>query len=108
MAGRELGGRRHQSFTLVIESSRMFELPPPDPAFEVSIASQGMSKGLRQTEDAQFLARGEVALGHAFVGLLWKNIDSTVASGEGQFYLGYRNRVASFDLTATAGRHWSW
>lgn len=83
----------------------MFELPPPDPSFEVSIASQGMSKGLRQTEDAQFLTRGEVALGHAFVGLMWKNIDSDVASGEAQFYIGYRGRLAGFDLTATAGRH---
>ena len=83
----------------------MFDLPPPDPSFEISIASQGMSKGLRQTEDAQFLARGEVALGHAFVGLMWKNIDSSVANGEGQFYLGYRNRLAGFDLSATAGRH---
>jgi uncharacterized protein (TIGR02001 family) len=83
----------------------MFELPPPDPAFEVGLASQGVSKGLRQTEDAQFLARGEIALGHAFAGLLWKNVDSTAANGEAQFYLGYRNRLAGFDFAATAGRH---
>jgi uncharacterized protein (TIGR02001 family) len=83
----------------------MLEFPPPDPAFEISIANQGMSKGLRQTEDAQLVARGEVALGHAFAGLLWKNIDSAVASGEGHFYLGYRNHLAGFDLSATAGRH---
>jgi len=83
----------------------MFDFPPPDPAFEVSLANQGVSKGLRQTEGAQFLVRGEVAVGHAFVGLLWKNIDSTVASGEGHFYLGYRNRLAGFDVAATVGRH---
>jgi outer membrane usher protein FimD/PapC len=83
----------------------MFELPPPDPAFEISIATQGMSKGLRQTEDAQFLARGEVALGHVFAGLLWKNIDSDVAAGEGHSFIGYRNRFGGFDLTATAGYH---
>jgi len=83
----------------------MFELPPPDPAFEISIASQGMSKGLRQTEDAQLLVRGEVALGHVFAGIQWKNIDSDVANGEGHFFIGYRNRLSGFDLTATAGRH---
>jgi hypothetical protein len=83
----------------------MFELPPPDPAFEISIASQGMSKGLRQTEDAQFLARGEVAVGDFFVGLLWKNIDSDVAAGEGHSFVGYRTRAAGFDLAATIGYH---
>ena len=83
----------------------MFELPPPDPAFEISIASQGMSKGLRQTEDAQFLARGEVALGHLFVGLLWKNVDSTMAAGEGHSFIGYRTRLGGFDLVGTAGYH---
>jgi len=83
----------------------MFELPPPDPAFEMSIATQGMSKGLRQTEDPQFLARGEVAFGHVFVGVQWKNIDSDVAAGEGHSFIGYRNRWGGFDVSATAGYH---
>ncbi|TMJ19429.1 MAG: hypothetical protein E6G92_06510 [Alphaproteobacteria bacterium] len=83
----------------------MLHLPPPDPAFEVSIASQGVSKGLRQTEDAQFLVRGEVAVGHVFAGLLWKNIDSAMAAGEGQSFVGYRTRAGGFDLAGTVGYH---
>ncbi|MEA3043641.1 MAG: hypothetical protein QOH47_1479 [Sphingomonadales bacterium] len=83
----------------------MFDLPPPDPSLEIVIASRGYSKGLAQTEGVQILARGEVAFGHAYVGLLWKNVTSPVADGEAQSYLGYRTRAGGFDLNATIGYH---
>jgi hypothetical protein len=83
----------------------MLDLPPPDPSLEIVIASQGMSKGLRQTEGVQVIARGEVALGHAYAGLLVKNISSPVADAEAQAYLGYRARAAGFELNGSIGFH---
>lgn len=83
----------------------MLDLPPPDPALEIVIASQGMSKGLRQSDGVQLVARGEVAFGHVYAGLLAKNITSPVADGEGQAYLGFRTRTGGFELNAAIGYH---
>jgi uncharacterized protein (TIGR02001 family) len=83
----------------------MLHLPPPDPSLEIVIASQGMSKGLRQTDGVQVLARGEIAFGHVYAGLLWKNVTSPAAEGEAQSYLGYRTRAGGFDLNAAIGYH---
>jgi hypothetical protein len=90
---------------MVMEESQMLDLPPPDPSIEILIASRGYSKGLEQTDGAQLVARGEVAFGHAYAGLLWKNITSPAAESEGQVYLGYRTHAAGFELNAAAGYH---
>lgn len=83
----------------------MLDLPPPDPSLEITIASQGMSKGLRQTEGVQIVGRGELALGHLYVGLLAKNVTSPVTDAEAQAYVGYRARAAGFELNLSAGYH---
>lgn len=81
------------------------ELPPPDPSLEIVVASQGVSKGLRQTEDAQLVGRGDIAFGHLYLGLLAKNVDSAVTDVEAQAYAGYRTRAAGFELNASVGYH---
>jgi Gram-negative porin len=83
----------------------MLDLPPPDPSLEIVIASQGMSKGLRQTEGAQLVGRGEIELGHLYLGLLAKNVTSPVTDVEAQAYLGYRTRAGGFDLNGSIGYH---
>jgi hypothetical protein len=107
VAGRhERAARRHKSFTFVMEESPMlFDLPPPDPSLEIVAASRGYSKGLAQTDGVQILARGEVAFGHAYAGLLLKNVTSPVADGEAQAYIGYRTHAGRFDLNAAIGYH---
>ena len=37
----------------------IFDLPPPDPTLEISVASSGYSKGLAQTDGMQVLIRPE-------------------------------------------------
>jgi hypothetical protein len=83
----------------------MLDLPPPDPALEIVIASQGVSKGLRQTEGVQLVGRGELAFGHLTLGLLAKNVDSPVTDAEAHASLGYRTRAAGFELNASVGYH---
>jgi hypothetical protein len=81
----------------------MFDLPPPDPAVEVQLASRGYSKGLAQTDGGQLLIRGELASGPAFAQVQWKNVDNAHATGEATFLIGLRGRLAGIDLSATAG-----
>jgi len=83
----------------------MLDLPPPDPSLEIVIASQGMSKGLRQTEGVQAVGRGELGFGRLYLGLLAKNVDSPVTDAEAHAYAGYRARAAGFDLNASIGYH---
>jgi len=71
----------------------MFDLPPPDPGIEIVVASQGMAKGLRQTEGPQVIARPSLAVGRAAFGAYLKNITSPSAEGEGGIFVGY---VAQF------------
>lgn len=80
----------------------MFTPPSPDPGIEISIASQGVSKGLRQTDGAQFIVRPEIAVGPFFVGAYWKNVTSATADGEAAALIGFRRRVGGFDLSASA------
>src|SRR4051794_40257961 len=56
-------------------------LPPPQPGFEIFIASHGMSQGLSQTEGVQVIPRAVVRIGRAQVGGQWRNIDSPIANG---------------------------
>ena len=61
----------------------MFGLPPPDPAFEFSIASRGMSKGIAQTDDEpQIILKGSGKSGPLELGGQWKNVTSASARGE--------------------------
>jgi hypothetical protein len=83
----------------------MFDPPPPDPGIEIVIASQGMSKGLRQSDGMQFVARGEVAFGHAYAGLLVKNVTSPVTDAEGQAFVGYRTDAGAVELNGSIGYH---
>ena len=80
----------------------MFDLPPPDPAAEVVIATRGMSKGLAQTDGPQFLVRGELGLGALYVGAYAKNVTSPTSDGEAAGLIGVRTKVRGFELSASA------
>jgi uncharacterized protein (TIGR02001 family) len=80
----------------------MIDLPPPDPAIEIILASRGISKGLAQTDGPQLLVRGEVAFGRFYVGAYAKNVSSPVLDGEVAAMIGVRPQVAGFDLSLTA------
>lgn len=80
----------------------MFDLPPPDPAIEVQLASRGYSKGLAQTEGGQLLVRGELASGPLFAQAYWKNVDSASASGEAGILIGARSTLGGIALRVTA------
>ena len=80
----------------------MFSFPSPDPGIEISAASQGVSKGLRQTDGLQVIVRPEVAFGPLFVAASWKNVTSPTADGEAAFLAGLRGRAGGFDLSVSA------
>jgi len=80
----------------------MFDLPPPDPGIEIALFSQGMSKGLRQTDGPQIFMRGEVAFGPVYLGAYAKNVSSPTSDGEAGALVGARHRVGGFDLSASA------
>ena len=82
----------------------MFDLPPPDPAIEISLASRGMSKGLSQTDGPQIVARGEIGLGAFYAGTQYRNLDSASADGEIWAFAGVRGEVGGFALNA--GVNW--
>lgn len=62
-------------------------MPPPDPGFEISLASSGMSQGLAQTEGPQIRPRAYVRVGAAQIGAQWRNIDSPQAGGVAALFL---------------------
>ncbi|HEX8640990.1 MAG TPA: TorF family putative porin, partial [Allosphingosinicella sp.] len=74
---------------------------------EILAASQGVSKGLRQTEGPQLIARPEVAFGPVFIGGYYKNVTSTSADGEGAAAAGVRARVDGFDLVGSVMHKWA-
>lgn len=81
-------------------------LPPPQPSIEIVVASQGLSKGLRQTSGPQLIVHPEVAIGRFFAGALVKNVTSATSDGEADLLAGLRRRLGGFDLTASvAYRH---
>lgn len=79
----------------------MFDLPPPDPGIEISLASQGMSKGLRQTDGPQIVIRPELAFGPVFFGAQYRNLSSPSADGELWAVAGLRGEAAGFALSAS-------
>ena len=74
----------------------------PDPGIEISAASQGVSKGLRQTDGPQLIVRPEMAFGPLFVAASWKNVTSATADGEVALLAGLRGRTGGFDLSVSA------
>jgi len=80
----------------------VFDLPPPDPGIEITLASQGMSKGLRQTDGPQIVARPEVAFGPFYVGAFAKNVSSATSDAEAGPVIGMRTGAGGFDLLASA------
>src|SRR3954471_4112691 len=85
----------------------MFSFPSPDPGIEISAFSQGMSKGLRQSEGVQILIRPEVAVGPLFVAAFYKNITSPTADAEAAFLAGLRRHFGGFDLAASVAYKWN-
>jgi uncharacterized protein (TIGR02001 family) len=80
----------------------MWDLPPPDPGFEISVASRGMSKGIAQTEGVQVISRAFLQVGRAQFGGQWKNVSSPVADGEGAAFLNYAPKLGPYQLTIGA------
>ena len=70
----------------------MFDLPPPDPGIEISVASRGISKGIAQSDGPQLIARALLGLGDLQVGGQWKNITSPVAKGEGAGFVTWQRK----------------
>jgi hypothetical protein len=85
----------------------MFAIPSPDPGIEIIASSQGMSKGLRQTQGVQLLVRPELAIGPFFVDAAYKNVTSPTADGEAAVHAGLRGRLGGFDLSASAAYKWN-
>jgi hypothetical protein len=85
----------------------MFALPSPDPGIEISVFSQGMSKGLRQTEGPQILVRPELAVGPLSIGAFYKNVTSPTADGEAALLAGLRRRIGGFDLVLSGAYKWN-
>lgn len=76
----------------------MFDLPPPDPGIEITIASRGMSKGVAQTEGPQVVVKPFVQMGPVQVGSQWKNISSAVAGGEAAIFANVAPKLGQFQL----------
>jgi len=70
----------------------MFDLPPPDPGIEISIASRGMSKGISQSDGPQFIGRATVQFGDVQIGGQWKNITSPAAKGEAAAFATWQHK----------------
>ena len=80
----------------------VFDLPPSDPAMEISIASRGYSKGVAQTEGFQLVIRPEVAFGSVRLGAYAKNVTSDEYDGEAGASIGYRRSFAKTEIGASA------
>lgn len=80
----------------------IFDLPPPDPALEISVASRGYSKGLAQTDGIQVVIRPEVAFGPLRLGAYGKNVTSSQYDGEAGASVGYRKSFGKTEVSASA------
>lgn len=81
--------------------------PPPDPGVEIVIATQGMSKGLRQTIGPQLVARTTLDWGPLLLGVQYRNLSSPSADGELWAFAGLEADVAGFQLGAgVTGKRW--
>lgn len=73
-------------------------VPPPVPGIEISLASQGMSKGLLQSHGAQFIIRPSVKARGFQLGAQWKNISTNSAKGEASVVGGWNRKARGFEL----------
>ena len=80
----------------------LLALPPPDPGFELVLASQGMSQGISQTDGIQVVPRAYVRIGSAQIGGQWRNIRSRSATGVAAFFLKFSGKVGGTQLEAGA------
>ena len=71
---------------------------PVRPSIELTIASEGMSKGLRQTDGPQAIVRPQLVRGKFYAGAQIKNVDSPVADGEAAAFLGAKAKLLGFSL----------
>lgn len=79
-----------------------FDLPPPDPSIEFSIASRGYSKGVAQTDGVQAIVRPEVRFAPLRVGAYAKNVTSPDYDGEAGVLVGYRQSFGKIELSGSA------
>lgn len=79
-----------------------FALPPPVPAFDLTLATHGMSKGISQTDGPQAIPRISLKSGGFQAGALWKNVKSGQGAGEAQLFVGWSGKAAGFDVGAMA------
>ncbi|MEO7655326.1 MAG: hypothetical protein ABIS23_06560 [Sphingomicrobium sp.] len=75
-------------------------LPPAVPAFELSIASQGMSKGTLQSEGPQFIPRASLKLRRFQLGGQYKNVSTNSAKGEASAFAGWNGKVGAWEVGA--------
>ena len=68
------------------EELMIFDLPPPDPTLEISVASRGYSKGLAKSDGVQILIRPEVAFGSLRLGPWPRSDPSRSADNRGWRY----------------------
>lgn len=80
----------------------LLALPPPDPGFELVLASHGMSQGVSQTDGVQVIPRAYVRIGPAQIGGQWRNIRSRSATGVAAFFLKFSGKLGGTQLEAGA------
>lgn len=68
------------------------------PSVEATLATQGMSKGLRQTEDPQLIVRPQLTFGQFYGGAQIKNVDSPIAHAEASLFAGVKKKLLGFSL----------
>ena len=79
----------------------MIDLPPLDPGIEISMASQGMSKGTAQTEEPQIVVRPQLSFGRTFVTAYGKNVSSPSGGWETGVGIGVRHPLGTIDWTVS-------
>ena len=84
----------------------MIALPLLDPALEIALASEGMSKGIAQTENGQIVIKPSLTLGPAQFGAQWKNIDSPAAEGEAAAFANLAKSIGRFQLSGGIAYKW--
>jgi hypothetical protein len=77
-------------------------LPPPVPAFQVSVYSSGTSKGIAQSKGPQVIGRGELGFGDIYVAGYLKNVTSPSSDAEAGGIIGIRKKLSGFNLSASA------
>jgi len=75
-----------------------FDLPPPRPAIEITLATKGMSKGITQTKGPQAIAKGFLRFGTLQLGAQWKNVSSPNANGEASVFANLSRKLGTVQL----------